>query len=107
MGNFAIKKGDTKPYIQVTLKDADLNAINLASAAVVFNMASASFANVIASAAVVTNAANGEVEYRWGATDTATPGKYYGEFEVTYADGKIETFPADNSLKINIYEDYD
>lgn len=35
------------------------------------------------------------VSYQWTLADTDTPGLYYGQFEVTYADGKKESFPND------------
>ena len=36
---------------------------------------------------------NGVVRYDWQSGDTDTPGTYYVEFEVTYQDLSVETFP--------------
>lgn len=39
------------------------------------------------------DAGTSNVSYQFSAVDTDTPGLYYGQFEVTYADGKRESFP--------------
>lgn len=47
----------------------------------------------VSAAAVVEDAAAGQVRYDWVAGDTDTFGEYLGEWEVTRADGSIETYP--------------
>lgn len=54
----------------------------------------------VSAAAVITDAANGEWEYRWAAGDLdlsdysgQTEGHYIAEVQVTFADGTIRTFP--------------
>lgn len=51
------------------------------------------------------NADAGSVKYVWTATDTATAGSFQAEFEVTYTNGAVETFPNDQSISIVITED--
>ena len=60
---------------------------------------------VIDAAATIVTAAAGLVRYSWASGDTDTAGSYQAEFEVTYADGSIETFPNSSNIKIDIMED--
>lgn len=93
---FSIHKDDTDPPIDDTLMDEDRNAKDLTGASVDFIMKdpTASSAKVSAAATVV-NASAGEVEYEWSSGDTDTTGWYKAEWEVTYGDGDIETFPTE------------
>lgn len=106
---FKIKQGDTKPYLSVTLQSSDGTAVDLTSATVEFSLADSDFTNVRSASANITDASAGEVEYRWAGTgDTdSDAGVYYGEFKVTYADTKVQTFPPGNDLVIRIYDDYE
>jgi len=107
---FKIKRNDTKPYLAVTFKDSVGSAIDLTNASgISFNMTSDNnvYTSVLSGNCVVTGSTSGQTEYRWAAGDTNRSGTYLGEFEITYDDGTVETFPADHSLKVKIYEDYD
>ena len=53
----------------------------------------------------VTDAANGKVKYEWQDGDTDAAGSYQAEWEVTYSDGTIETYPNDGYLYVEIIED--
>ncbi len=103
--DFHIKEGDTLPALSVALKDAAGRAANLAGAAVRFHMRrpDATMLHVDAPAAIV-SAPDGTVRYDWSAADTAAPGDYCAEFEVTFADGKRESFPNDRNLLVRIAE---
>lgn len=93
MADFTIKRNDTKPLLTATLK-SDGVAVNLLGATVKFIMKKAGAVEAkVNSAATVTDAAGGAVEYAWVATDTDKEGDYNGEFEVTDGAGKISTFP--------------
>jgi len=50
-------------------------------------------------------ALEGLVRYNWTAADTDTVGSYQAEFEVTYADASIETFPNDGYIRVEIIDD--
>jgi hypothetical protein len=106
---FKIKKGDTKPYLAVTLQNSDETAIDLTDATIVFRMGNLSnYQNIpLLGEVTVTSATDGECEFRWDEDDTLQVGSYYGEFEITFDDGKVQTLPPDHSLIINIYEDYE
>jgi hypothetical protein len=105
MMTFQIKQNDTSPQIEAVLSDAAGTAIDLNGAAVRFHMRRAGGAVVIDAAATIVTAAAGLVRYVWIAGDTATAGSYQAEFEVTYADGTIETFPNAANIQIDILAD--
>ena len=86
--------------MRVALYDPNGAVVPLAGATVRFAMGVQPGAPLIAAAATVIDAANGIVEYQWVAGDTATAGTFLGEFEVTFADSNIETFPNDTNIQI-------
>lgn len=104
MDTFTIKRGDTGPSLRRTLEDF-AGAVNLVGATVNFKMVSSEMAVVVSRSAVVENPAGGVVVFLWQAADTATPGVYFGEFEVTYADNTRETFPNADYIKITVEKD--
>jgi hypothetical protein len=99
---FVIKSGDTSPALLWQIDPP----VNLAGATVRFNMR-------VPGAAVVVNRAAASVaalpdptlRYDWSAPDTATPGLFEAEFEVTYADGKVETWPNEGYIAVHIWDD--
>ena len=103
---FYIKRNDTSPSMLATLQDADAADIDLTSASVRFHMWPISTQTVtVDEAATVVTPLEGLVRYDWQAADTATIGSYQAEFEVTYADGAIETFPNDGYVRVEIIKD--
>lgn len=103
---FKIKEGDTSPSIQYALSPASV--VNLTGATVVFNMRLRNDQTVKVSrqaAMVVIATGTPTVQYDWASGDTDTRGTYQAEFEVTYSDGSIETFPNDDFIKISITGD--
>lgn len=100
---FYIKRGDTSPKLIYTLSPL----VNLTGASVVFNMRKTGQANIVnrGVAAIVAPASAGVVSYAWTAPDTALAGTFIGEFEVTYADGTIETYPNSGYLNVMISDD--
>ena len=99
MAEMFIKRNDTKPPLYVTLADGGV-AVDLSTATVKFHMGT-----IVDSDAVVIDGTAGTVRYDWVAADTATAGCFPGEFEVTFADGSIQTFPNDENLTIIIPKD--
>ena len=93
---FYIKQNDTKPSLFAQLL-SNGSAIDLTGATVRFHMESG-----LDAPAVITDAATGNVRYDWSVGDTATSGIFRAEFEVTFSDGTIETFPNDGYLFINV-----
>ena len=103
---FYIKQNDTSPKLLATLQNASGSAIDLTGASVRFHMRTISGSSIVVdAAATIVTALSGIVRYSWTAPDTATIGSYQGEFEVTYADATIETFPNDGYISIEIIDD--
>lgn len=103
---FYLKTGDTSPALSVTLKDGDGAAVDLTGATVVFNMNDEDGAQVInRGASTLVDAASGKAKYAWSAADTAAAGYYTAEFEVTYSDATVETFPNRGYLEVHIIDD--
>lgn len=98
---FTIKQNDTSPSLQATLSDTS-GAVDIVGATVKLHMKSLAGVLVIDEDMTITDATNGVVQYDWVTGDTSTVGAYYVEFEVTYADGGIETFPNSGSLPLVI-----
>ena len=101
---FVIKKNNTSPIIQATLKDAFGNAINLNAATVKFQMQELgeTTLKIDATAEIIDPATSGVVRYAWTGTDTASAGIFKAEFEVTYNDGRKETFPNEDFVTVLI-----
>ena len=109
---FTLKQGDLRPLFVVVLKDnigeSGEAAVNLTTASTaLFNMREAGGGAVKISlgGCAITSAAAGEVTYTWGTTDTNTVGEYEAEVQITWGDGKFETFPNDSYFEVSIVDD--
>ena len=99
---FRIKQSDTSPSLEATLSDANLVPVNITSATVKLHMKALGGGVVLDEQMTITDAVGGVVQYDWQAGDTSTVGTYYVEFEVTYSDASVETFPNTGSLPLVI-----
>ena len=97
---FHIKQNDTSPSILAELKDANNTPVNITSATAKIFVKAIDGTLKINSSVQVINAALGKVRYDWQTGDTDTVGTYSVEFQVTYTDGSIETFPNTGSLAL-------
>ena len=106
---FYIKQNDTASFITRDLKDAFGSPVNVTGSSVVFSMRvkPAGTMKITRQAGVIVNAGIGRVRYEWASdgSDTNTADEYEGEFQVTYANGKIQTFPNDGHIPIVITDD--
>ncbi len=98
---FYIKRNDTSPALEYTLSPA----VDLTGATVRFHMKDSSGAIKVDAAATIKTANPGVVQYDFTAADTDTEGTFTAEFEVTYGDGSIETFPNDGYITVVIKAD--
>jgi hypothetical protein len=99
---FTIKQNDTSPSIQVTLEDSAFVAIPLLGASVKIHMKSLDGVIKINGAMTIVDADNGIIQYDWQTGDTDTVGIYYVEFQVTYSDSSIETFPNSGNEVVSV-----
>jgi len=110
--SFTIKRGDTSPALRQRLvpsqetQNHGITGYN----AVKFFMRDASTYELIVSATdddniTIIDAEDGAVEYQWQPGDTSKSGIYEAEWEVTYFDNSVETFPNDGYVEIEILED--
>ena len=91
-----LKQGDTAPYVDAILKDAAGRVVDVTDASVQFHMRPKEGGDLkIDAAGSVVDGAAGHVRYALQIGDTDTTGEFHCEYEVTYADGRIETFPND------------
>ncbi len=104
---FAIKQNDTAPLLSVTMADARKRPRILTGATIVFHMRLQSDQTVKVSGQSVTidDASLGICHYAWSASDTDTAGVYEGEFQVTYSDATVESFPNNDHIIITILDD--
>jgi len=103
---FKLKKNDTSPILQTTITDAAGNGVDLTGSTVRFHMKryGATTAKIDA-AALVYDEDNGIVRYAWQTGDTDVGGSFLAEFEVTYSDGTIETFPNSGYIQVDVLDD--
>ena len=102
MSDFDIKQHATGPAFEGRLVSG-IAPVNIEGATARFRMRRApGGATVIDSAAVIVNGATGDVAYHWGAGDTATPGDYLAEFDVTLPGGEKITVPTGGYKTITI-----
>jgi hypothetical protein len=102
---FSIKQNDTSPSLQATLKDASLSPVDLTGATVMFHMKSVDGTVKVDQQMTITDDTGGVVQYDWQSGDTDTVGTYYVEFEVTYADASIETFPNNGNKVVSVVKE--
>ena len=97
---FTIKQNDTSPALQATLKDYAGVAVNLLGASVKFHLKSVDGMIKVDAPMTIQSTSGGIVVYSWEVGDTDTSGTYYAEFQVTYSDLSVETFPNTGSLAV-------
>ena len=104
---FYIKQNDTRPELDVFLRDDKDRTINVTGATVKFNMRNASdnIVKVNAGSVTTVSSTSGRVKYSFNSADTDTAGNFDGEFQVTFVGGQVETFPNDCYIKVIITDD--
>lgn len=106
MPDITLKRGDTTPALDAQLFGSDGNPVDLTDAVRVrFIVVDAKGTKIIDSDAQVSSAPEGRVRYLWQQGDTDNVGNYRAEFEVTFADGRVGTYPNDRYLNIRILPD--
>jgi hypothetical protein len=99
MADFNIKQNDTSPGLEYTVAPAT----PMVGASAVFSMRVRGGAVIVSrEAATIENTTIGVLRYPFKASETAATGDFIGEFEVTYADSTVETFPNSTYIDITI-----
>lgn len=101
MADYTIKRNDTAPAIEVTLKDAN-GPIDLTNAKAIHIYLKSASLLVKTSTMTVVDAEAGEVKYVWQKEDLKEAGTYDMEFEITWEDDTVTTIPSTgyNSLEV-------
>lgn len=109
MADFSLKAHDRLPSIAAQFVDASAAPVDLTNAiAVTFIMSTADKKDVRTnSSATVVDAPTGKVRYDWQTVDTATPGDYLAEWQVTWLGGLKQTFPSESYNTVSIIADLD
>lgn len=87
-------QGDTRPYVRVTLKDADGVAINVAAATVRFKFRAAGSTTTLFTVTCTkpNGGSDGVVVFNFPVGGLSVdPGPYEGEIEIDYGSGDIQT----------------
>ena len=99
-----IKRGDTRHAIRAVLKNTQGTPVNLSGCSVSFHMAPPGRPPTISRAVDIHDALAGEVWVVFAPGETDISGVYRAEFQVTYPDGRKETFPNSGYLAIQILD---
>lgn len=120
IADFVIKQNDTARPLPSTLRTRatptdDWQVVDLTGATVQFHMRPLTEGSALKvdAAATIVSALGGQVAYSWAAGDTdmsdypagTKQAQYLVEWEVTFADGTIGTFPNDRDLHVLIWRD--
>jgi hypothetical protein len=102
----SMKRHDTRTAPKATLRSPSGSPVDLTGASVKFIMAKHSKGTVLVNRdADVLDAMNGKVCFVFLPEETITLGMMKAEFEVTYPDGSVETFPNQGYIMINFESD--
>ncbi len=106
-----MKVGDNAGSIAITCEDDNEDAVSIENADVLFKLGLISGGVTVQDAATNlqvgdgTDGSKGMVEYSWNIILPTEAGLYRGEFEVTYSNGHIQTFPNTGFISVNVTED--
>jgi hypothetical protein len=111
VADFNIKAHDLLPSIKAVLTNPDKTPVDLTTAiGLKFIMrpeAGGSVVKVSLPAVMETPKTSGAVRYDWAGSDTDTPGKYLGEWQVMWPGNRPQTFPTDKYHTIEVLADLD
>lgn len=111
MADFSIKRNDRLPAIRAQLMIAEteqpVDLTNALSVKFIMTTAVGAVPKISAAAVIEAPLTAGIVRYDWAAVDTAIPGEFLAEWEVTWTGGKKQTFPTGSYHTIAILADLD
>jgi hypothetical protein len=99
--DITVVQHDTDPSILGHLTNPDGSDFDLTGCTVKFQMRAAGYLKyTVNAAATVAVAATGHVRYDWANTDLNIPGDYQCQWEVTFANGKVQTTDPVNTVTV-------
>lgn len=111
MADFDIKRNDQLPAIRAQLLMAEtetpVDLTNALSVKFIMTRAVGETPKISSAGVMEVPLTSGIVRYDWTAVDTATPGEYLAEWEITWTGGKKQTFPTNSYHTIAIFADLD
>lgn len=107
MGVHVMKRGDTAPSMVVTITGFDVNTqsvgpVDLTEASEVRVRAVQNGALLFDRDITATGQADGEATVEWQAGDTDQVGYIHCQFKVTWANGTVQTFPEDGTVRARV-----
>ena len=101
------KVGDTRPFLDATLKDAD-GAVDLTGITSVRFVLEDQGGNEIVNESstganvTITSSTAGQVRYKWQVADLSSEGNFYAEWKVTFSDGTVARFPNTRHIHLTV-----
>lgn len=103
-----LKRHDTAPIFTSLLTDSAGDAVVITGGSVKFKLKNASDGVLkVDAAAAIVDGPTGSVSYTQSAADVDTAGRFHLEWEVTYSDGTVQTFPTIGTNVVIIHADLD
>jgi hypothetical protein len=104
--DFVIRQDDTAPRLYADLTDAAGSPVVVTGADVELHLHGLTVDDEKSLVAAVDGAVDdhNRVYYDWVAGDTDSAGYYSGEWQVTYDNGQVETFPNDGVFLVQVVE---
>ena len=100
--DFVIRQGDTAPRIIGTLTDGNGDPVDVSGGTARLHLHGLTVDNDMDLNAEVGD--ENVVFYDWQTGDTTEPGYYSGEWQVTMANGQIQSFPNDGVFLVQVAE---
>lgn len=106
MREFWIKRGDTSPALTGQVLDGNRRPVDITGATVRLKARDRDSGQlIIDEAATVDAPVTGQVRYQWVPDDTVTQRELEAEFEVTFADSTVQTWPNPGHVAVHIGAD--
>lgn len=104
--NFIIKRNDVGYQLNYQLTNDDGSFPDLTGASVQFNVGD-NVSLIISNPAIIVTPSSADVSYTFTNKDTLVSGNYIAEFQVTFPNGNILTYPRSGYIVVNIQANVD
>lgn len=105
MSEIARKQNDTTPITGELTENGSASDLSNASKVEFFMTEDTNSDPKVSGEASIVDAANGEVRYHFSSDEVDEAGIFLAEWQVTYANGTIHTFPNTGYMRIRFDED--